>query len=110
MHFFQGYYGKGAGGYSFFATRDASQSFINGEFNEEGLKSTLLDFEGRELYSLRDWASFYDKHEEYFFVGLLVGEYYDEEGKPTAHMNAITQKIEIFEEEKKLRDEKKKKK
>jgi len=67
--------------YSVFAGRDASRSFITGEFEGEGVQSNVAGLAPPEMKGLLEWQSFY--HETYIFKGYLLGShYYDESGAP----------------------------
>ena len=87
------YYGHGSGGYSFFAGKDASVSFVSGKFNEEGLRKNFDELEVSEIRGIESWRLFYKQHETYKFKGLLVGELYDFEGKPTPVLNRMQEKL-----------------
>ena len=66
------HYGPG-GSYHIFAGRDASRSFITGEF-EDAKKGTLdhvLSLTPAELVSLKKWRDFYST--DYGFEGRLIG-------------------------------------
>merc|ERR1712160_4898 len=81
------------GSYKFFSGKDASPTYISGIFNDEGLKDDIIKFNPEELASLESWRDFYADHDTYHYVGLLVGVYYDAEGKPTPLLNKINEKI-----------------
>ena len=76
------YYAEG-NGYSIFAGRDASVSFITGRFTPEEAEKSVEELKPEELGSLDHWREFYEKEEKYSFVGLLEGELYDKDGNPT---------------------------
>jgi single-stranded DNA-specific DHH superfamily exonuclease len=76
------YYRKGAP-YQVFVGRDANVPFITGNFSDEEAKRPLVSLSPVELYSLETWSDFYNTEEKYKFVGLLIGELYDEQGNPT---------------------------
>jgi hypothetical protein len=79
-----GFYGPGSGGYSIFAGRDASVTFVTGKFSEEEAKKGLDSISINELSALEHWREFYEQSDKYHFIGLLVDpRYYDEEGKPS---------------------------
>lgn len=91
----EAHYGPGQG-YAFFAGKDASRSFITGEFDGDGIKE---DVEGLELDSfngLRDWAAFYEK--TYVRKGRLVGLYYDGHGCPTAKHSYVQEMYAAYDE------------
>jgi len=94
------FYGPGEG-YSFFAGKDASQTYITGQFNDEGLKKDIKTLNPEELAGIDEWMKFYEDHETYNFVGLLQGDFYDSEGNPTPLLDDINKKIATVEKKKK---------
>ncbi|XP_017472167.1 PREDICTED: neuferricin homolog [Rhagoletis zephyria] len=76
------HYGPGCS-YNFFAGRDASVSFINGEFEsyDVGKADDVISLKSNDLLSLENWQQFYRK--EYKYKGKLIGRFYDEKGEPT---------------------------
>ena len=78
------YYGPN-GSYNFYSGRDASPCFHSGQNNEEGASAKLEEWEDdKHLMSVYDWSLFYEKHETYEFMGVLVNsKYYDENGEET---------------------------
>lgn len=112
------YYGPESGSYKFYAGRDASPCFSSGKNNAEGAAEALEEWEGKKLLAILEWSEFYEKHETYEYLGLLVGsKYYDEDGNETDVRKTIIEKAEEAkvvaerekEEKKKARLEKKKK-
>ena len=89
--------------YSFFAGRDATVTYFTGEFNEEGLKKQhdILNFSVKEIKAMVEWRSFYEEHESYKFVGVLTGDFYDSEGRPTQYLQDILAKSKESGEKKK---------
>eukprot|EP00193_Tetraselmis_chui_P001762 CAMPEP_0177752152 /NCGR_PEP_ID=MMETSP0491_2-20121128/764_1 /TAXON_ID=63592 /ORGANISM="Tetraselmis chuii, Strain PLY429" /LENGTH=295 /DNA_ID=CAMNT_0019267331 /DNA_START=72 /DNA_END=959 /DNA_ORIENTATION=+ len=76
------HYGPGQA-YSVFAGRDASRSFITGEFEGQEVRSDVTGLEPQEMKGLLEWRGFY--HETYVFKGYLADSlYYDGEGEPKA--------------------------
>lgn len=73
------YYGKN-GGYNFFTGRDGSKAYVTGEFNDEGLTDDLTGLSPLQLTEIENWVEFYTK--DYTYVGLLIGRFYNKEGKP----------------------------
>ncbi|KAJ0061696.1 hypothetical protein NL108_006830, partial [Boleophthalmus pectinirostris] len=61
--------------------KDASLSFITGDFTESGLTDDVSSLSPLQLVALYEWLSFY--HRQYQHVGLLIGRYYTESGEPT---------------------------
>ncbi len=87
------HYGPG-GTYHIFAGKDASRSFVTGEF--DGKKNHLdhvLSLTPQELVSLKNWRDFYEK--DYDYVGKLIGRYYDENGDRTEYFWSIERKIQF---------------
>lgn len=77
------HYGSGCS-YSYFAGRDASKSFITGEFEEFNESSDdVMSLKPGEVLSLYDWKKFYDK--EYIHVGSAIGRFYDNSGAKTPY-------------------------
>jgi Cytochrome b5-like Heme/Steroid binding domain len=76
------HYARGSGGYGFFAGRDASRSFVTGEFKGNGLREDLDGLTPEQVLGVLDWVKFY--HESYDYVGRLNGHFFDAEGKPKA--------------------------
>ena len=78
------YYGP-KGSYNFYSGRDASPCFHSGKNNEEGAAVNLEEWEDdKHLMSVYDWSQFYEKHETYQFMGVLINsKYYDENGVET---------------------------
>jgi len=93
------FYSVGAG-YSFFAARDATICFFTGEYNVEHINDKkVMDFSGSEIVAMDEWRMFYEEHENYTFLGVLVGDYYDSEGKETPYLVKIREAIKITKEE-----------
>ncbi|XP_023302535.2 neuferricin homolog [Lucilia cuprina] len=78
------HYGPGCS-YSYFAGRDASVSFITGEFETfvEEEADDVLTLKPSELLSLANWQKFYDS--DYVYKGKLIGRFYDDNGEPTKY-------------------------
>jgi len=87
------YYGKGAS-YSIMAGRDASPSFVTGEFTEEGAAKSLSEIDPKEIAAINEWKKFYVESDKYFKVGVLEGLYYDSEGKETPALIEAMGKVE----------------
>ncbi|KAH7443860.1 hypothetical protein KP509_02G053600 [Ceratopteris richardii] len=95
------YYGKG-GSYNHFAGRDATRAFISGNFSGEGLTDSIIGLSNIEVKRLIDWRSFYSK--TYFYVGKLVGTYYDASGKETKALRNAEAKAKLGEKQLKHQD------
>lgn len=74
-----------------YAGRDASQSFITGDFSANNLSDDVSKLSGDELLSLEKWKEFYDK--EYTKKGKLIGRYYDGHGNPTDYLKNVERTI-----------------
>ncbi|KAK6625113.1 hypothetical protein RUM43_005404 [Polyplax serrata] len=100
----QRHYGPG-GPYHVFAGRDASRSFVTGNFDSDTQVDDVLDLSNNELLSLRDWSKFYKK--EYDYKGKLIGRFYDNEGKRTEYWENLEEKFNDAEKSKqnKMNDE-----
>lgn len=113
------YYGP-KGSYNFYSGRDASPCFHTGQNNEEGASAPLETWEDdKHLMSVYDWSLFYEKHDVYTFMGVLINsKYYNENGEETDIRKDIVKRAsaakEIVEaeraERKRKREEKRKKK
>ena len=112
------FYGPDTGSYQFYAGRDASPCFSSGINNPKGAAEALEEWEGKKLVSVLEWSQFYENHETYKYLGVLVGsKYYNEEGEETEARKLILEKAgeakaqadKEKEERKKARLEKKKK-
>lgn len=86
----QKHYGPG-GPYHIFAGRDASRSFVTGDFETNDQVDDVLDLSHNELLSLRDWSKFYKR--EYEYKGKLIGRYYDERGRTTNYWTKLQEKL-----------------
>ncbi|XP_067641377.1 neuferricin homolog [Eurosta solidaginis] len=78
------HYGTGCA-YNFFVGRDASVSFINGEFEvyDKETADDVVTLNPNDLISLENWVQFY--HKEYTHKGILIGRFYNEKGQKTAY-------------------------
>ncbi|CAN0890520.1 Membrane-associated progesterone-binding protein 4 [Linum grandiflorum] len=83
------HYGVG-GSYNHFAGRDASRSFVSGNFTGDGLTDSLRGLSTTEVKGIVEWRDFYVR--TYIFVGKLVGRYYDEHGNPTKTLKGVEAK------------------
>ncbi|KAL4855533.1 Membrane-associated progesterone-binding protein 4 [Chlorella vulgaris] len=75
------HYGPG-GGYSRFAGRDASRSYVTGRFATDA-HDDVADLSGEQMAELVRWRDFYVNHKEYNRVGWVVGRFYDAKGAAT---------------------------
>nr|XP_016936753.1 neuferricin homolog [Drosophila suzukii] len=76
------HYGSGCS-YNFFVGRDASVSFISGDFESYDPETSddVLTLKPDDLIGLAGWRDFYQK--DYVYKGRLVGRFYDATGAPT---------------------------
>ncbi|XP_029030628.1 neuferricin [Betta splendens] len=70
-----------AGAYRSMAGKDASLSFVTGDFTEGGLTDDVSSLSPLQVLALYDWLAFYESH--YQFVGFVTGRFYSETGQPT---------------------------
>ncbi|XP_077361819.1 neuferricin [Festucalex cinctus] len=70
-----------SGAYHFMAGKDASLAFITGDFTESGLTDDVSSLSPLQVVALFDWLLFYQT--TYQTVGLVIGRFYSENGKPT---------------------------
>ncbi|KAL3822112.1 hypothetical protein ACHAXA_011890 [Cyclostephanos tholiformis] len=102
------FYGALKGGYKFYAGRDASPCFSTGHNTPEGAEERMEEWEVKKQLGVYEWAIFYEKHEKYQFLGVLVGSrYYDVDGNETELRKTIVEKCS---EAKKIADEEKERK
>ncbi|XP_030009066.1 neuferricin [Sphaeramia orbicularis] len=80
------HYGPG-GAYHCMAGKDASLSFITGDFTDTGLTDDVSSLSPVQLVSLYDWLDFY--HREYRHVGFVIGRFYSEAGHPTETLQQV---------------------
>lgn len=81
------------GTYRVFVGRDANVPFITGNFSADEAAKSLLELENHQVFALDHWSKFYDDEEKYPFVGLLIGELYDEHGNITETMKKVQEKL-----------------
>lgn len=84
------HYGPGES-YSMFVGRDASKSFVTGDFEEYNPEmSDVSPLQNTEIKTIVNWKSFYD--ERYPYKGKLIGRYFDENGTLTEYHKLILQR------------------
>lgn len=66
--------------YYYFVAKDGSAAFATGKF-EGGWQDDVSQLEDEHIVGISGWRDFYAKHETYTRVGVVVGRYYDEEGR-----------------------------
>jgi len=88
----EGYYGDN-GGYWYLARGDCSLGFTDLSRTE----SFIPDWTPSQVSGIDDWRKSY--HEQYTFVGLLLGDYYGPHGVPT---NVTADFLDKLEEQKRI--------
>jgi len=88
------HYGPG-GSYEFFTGRDASRSFVTGDFKND-LNDKVDDFVGSQLDDLFKWKKFFDG--DYTHVGYLHGKFYTKKGAKTDFLLELEKKLEAQSE------------
>ncbi|XP_076461981.1 neuferricin-like [Babylonia areolata] len=96
------HYGPG-GGYSFFSGRDGSRAFVSGDFTEQGLTDDVSGFTTAEVLTLEEWEGFYRR--DYTYVGKLIGNFYDVNGKSTAALAQYKETLQKALAEKKAEED-----
>jgi len=77
------FYGNGCT-YNALAGRDASVSFVTGNFEMYNENSDDVNkMELSQILELNNWRNFY--HKEYLYKGKLIGRFYDEKGRKTPY-------------------------
>ena len=92
------------GPYKVFVGSNANIPFITGNFTKEEAAKPISELDKNQLMNLKSWADFYAEEEKYPFIGLLIGELYDENGQPTeqvAKINVLIAEAEVEAAEKK---------
>ncbi|XP_055373651.1 neuferricin homolog [Condylostylus longicornis] len=94
--------------YNAFAGRDASASFITGDFdvyNEDS--DNVASLKLSQIWELNNWRDFY--HKEYVYKGKLIGRFFDEFGRKTSYHLKLDEQIILAKREKeKIQKEKEK--
>ncbi|XP_065365111.1 neuferricin homolog [Calliphora vicina] len=98
------HYGPGCS-YSYFAARDASVSFITGEFENfiEEEADDVLSLKPAQMLSLANWQNFYES--DYVFKGKLIGRFYDANGEPTKYYHKYLALLEQAQDAKAASEE-----
>ncbi|XP_077286308.1 neuferricin homolog [Arctopsyche grandis] len=96
------HYGPGSN-YNIFIGRDASKSFITGEFSDTSKTlDDVLELAPNDLIGLENWIKMYD--EQYIYKGKLIGRFYDADGMETDYMMRVKEKLEDAQREKLLKE------
>jgi hypothetical protein len=78
------YYGALKGGYKFYAGWDASPCFATGQNTPDGAVEDMGKWETKKKLGVYEWAIFYEKHEKYKYLGILIDSlFYDADGNKT---------------------------
>ena len=65
------------------------------------------DLSDEAVCGIVGWAMFYRSHENYTYVGKVIGRYYDSEGKPTKEWHDAIRRYKLVKEkEKRLEEDK----
>ncbi|XP_037938138.1 neuferricin homolog [Teleopsis dalmanni] len=93
------HYGPGCS-YNFFIGRDASVSFITGEFENfvEDEADDVVVLKLNDLLGLENWKNFY--HKDYAYVGKLIGRFYDNSGALTSYHHKFLALLDQAKQEK----------
>ena len=86
------YYGED-GGYGFFAGRDCSKAFVTGDFDAAGLTDDVSELTDGQMLEVDRWQRFYHDHKTYRFLGVLQGQFYGSDGRPTAAYKDAVAKV-----------------
>jgi len=86
------HYQKGTG-YNVFAGQDASSAFVTGDFSSGKPKDSIDGLTPQQVADIWHWVDFYGKHNQYFYVGKLIGRYYNEKGEPTAEYDKVQEQL-----------------
>jgi Cytochrome b5-like Heme/Steroid binding domain len=89
------YYSENAP-YQVFVARDGNVPFLTGVFTPEEAAKPITALDDGQLGGLEEWVNFYQNEDKYPFVGYLVGELYDENGKPTDMYKDLEEKLEAL--------------
>lgn len=93
------HYGSGAS-YNCFVGRDATRAFVSGRFQGDGLTDDIKGLDGNDLEGIVGWHEFYMTSEKYHPVGVVVGRYYDAEGKSRAELDTIHATVDMWKRSK----------
>ncbi|XP_063531827.1 neuferricin homolog isoform X1 [Cydia strobilella] len=83
--------------YHYFVGKDGSRAFITGDFQDESEdKDNVLTLSCNELFNLINWKNtLKEKYTSFdFFAGLLIGRFYDEQGRKTEYSKLFDGKID----------------
>lgn len=87
------------GGYGGFSGRDASKSFVTGDF-EKDLHDDIAHFTPEEFEAVLGWREFYENHDKYRYMGRLTGRFYDAQGRSTPLLERVEAEVAAHRAEK----------
>lgn len=88
------HYKKG-GSYEHFVGRDASRSFVTGDFKND-LNDNLDGLSDSQISDIINWKQFYDT--SYTFIGLLEGRFHNKNGEKTEYLLNVEKKYDNFKQ------------
>ncbi|CAD7090917.1 unnamed protein product [Hermetia illucens] len=98
------FYGRGCG-YAFFTGKDASVSFVTGEFEKFTPDSDdVAALKPADILGILQFKEFYDT--KYVLKGKLIGRFYDENGEPTEYFRKVEALAKVGEYEKEQKNRK----
>jgi len=86
-------------GYSVFIGRDSTSAFSTGRFDNNAELDDVSALTPSQLRAIEDWVNFYRKHDNYSFVGVMHGRFYDAQGRRTEAWHAARHKMGLAEVE-----------
>eukprot|EP00752_Nemacystus_decipiens_P002723 g2542.t1 len=101
------HYGRG-GAYEGFTGKDASRSFVSGDFTEAGLTDDLSGLDPSQCLGIKDWRDFYVNDPKYKKRGVLAGRFYDARGRATRALKDFERCAREGQKEKEREEEDKK--
>jgi hypothetical protein len=89
------FYSGPGGGYSIFSGKDASRSFVTGDFQND-LTDDIADLRPEDIASILHWREFYENHKDYKFVGVVAGRFYNAQGDALPLLNDSEKAVEKY--------------
>ena len=71
---------------------DGTRAFVTGDFNNVGLIDDIEGLSEQDCLSLSEWNKFYTN--DYKYVGKVIGNFYDQNGKETSALQEFHKNIE----------------
>ena len=75
------------------AGKDGTRGFVTGDFTEDGLDDDVESLEPKQMLDVEHWMDFYRDHEEYTYVGKVIGRYYSDSGKELKALHKAKAKL-----------------